>query len=280
MKQLFEGLSNREQSLLIWLAVFIIAIQFNRNIRKAFKRVIKAFFQCKVLLVCLFTFLYSSVIVLILWKINLWDVTLLKDSVFWFVGSAIVITFRLPKIQNGPDFFKKLLMDNFKLVVVLEFILNIHEFNLITELTLVPVITFLGMIQAYSEQKEEHKKLKVGIEKLFVVCGILLLMLSVFDIIKDFKEFASFSTVKSFLLPIILSTAFIPCAYFIALYMKYENIFVRLVFFLKNKKNLRYAKWRILWKCHFNLNKLNKMSSKINFLHRQSTREEIKQMIK
>ncbi len=109
--------------------------------------------------------------------------------------------------------------------------------------------------------------------------AVVMLGLSLFDIITDFNSFVNYSNFKSFLLPIILSITFIPFAYLLALHMNYEMLFVRLRIFLKNNKNLRFAKFRILRKCGMSLAKVRSISLKINSLYDGSTREEIEEVL-
>ena len=77
-----------------------------------------------------------------------------------------------------------------------------------------------------------------------------------------------------------MTTLFLPFAYFYALYMKYESLFVRLRFSLKNDKSLRrYAKKRMLISANFSFPKLKKISP--GFLFSQcKTKEDIKLEIK
>ena len=51
-----------------------------------------------------------------------------------------------------------------------------------------------------------------------------------------------------------------------ALYMMYENVFIRIDIFNKNKAINKYAKWKILSVCHFNLRKLNEFSKEVGIM--------------
>ena len=204
---------------------------------------------------------------------------MLKDSIYWFIGSALIVLLNLMKAHKEKGFFKKLLLDNLKLLIIIQFIMNVHVFSLTIELILLPVITIIVLIRTYSEHKAEYIQLKNVMDGFLTVIGLTFLTFSVIEILEDIKKFASFATLKTFLFPIILSISFIPFAYLITLYMSYEMLYVRLGFFLSNERDLRYAKWRTLRKCHFSLNKLNQLSSNINELYSGSTRNNIKEII-
>lgn len=279
MTKLQEIFSNRELSSIIWILLIIFGLQFNKPTRKATGNLLKAFFVPSIVTVNLLAILYSSSIIYLLFRFNFWDLTLLKDSIYWFIGSGFLILFNLNKANKERDFFKNVLRDNLKLILILEFIVNFHQFGLVTELILLPILAFLAMLQVFAEREERTEKVKTLIEWIFTIFGLIVLGFSIRDIWIDFRGFANLTNLESFLLPIILSISFIPFAYVIALYMSYELLFVRLELFLKNKKNLRYAKWRTIFKCRLSLNKLNSISPRINTLYNGSTREDIRNAI-
>ncbi|TPE40284.1 hypothetical protein [Pontibacter mangrovi] len=279
MYKLQEIFSNRELALIAWTLVATISILFDQSIRKALYKVLRAFFQPSILIIILLAMLYSVGVVYILRMIDLWSQTLLKNTLLWFFGSGVIILFSLNKAEKEKNFFTKLLLDNLKLLLVFEFIINLHQFSLTTELVMLPVLAFLTGMKLIAEREERTQKVKVGIEWILTIGGLAIIVISLIDIYSHINDFANPSTLTTFLLPIILSISFIPCAYFIALYMGYEMLYVRLTLFLKDKQDLQFAKWRVLWKCNFHLSKLKQLSPKINVLNSRSTRQEIKEII-
>jgi hypothetical protein len=247
--------------------------------RKSFKGVVVSFFKWKIQATILFALLYTVGIVYILFHISYWDSSLLKDSIVWFMVSAFIILFNLNDTAKSKNQFKDIVIDNFKIIVVFEFIVNVHNFNLLIEFVFIPIMVFLILIQATSESKEEYKIVFKFINGILSVIGLALLALSVIDIINEFETYASFDTLKSFFLPIILTLTFIPCAYLLALVMNYESLFVRVGFYVPDKKKRRYTKRRIFLKCIFSLSRINSMLPKVNYLYTTATKDEIKEII-
>lgn len=204
---------------------------------------------------------------------------MLKDSILWFILSAFVILFTLDKATKRKNHFRNIIVNSFKIVIVLEFVVNIYNFNLITELILMPIIIFFAMLQGYSEAKEEYKKVGKIFGGVLAIFGFTLLILSIIEIVNSINIYASFETLKSFLLPIILTVAFVPFAYFIALYMNYETLFIRLKFILRDKRNYRYARGRVVIRGNLKLGKISKISKNINELYNESTKSDIKNII-
>lgn len=279
MEKIHEIFNSREIASIIWLVTIGLILQFNKSTRQASVSLIRAFFQWKITLIILLAISYSAIIVWVLWIINFWEQALLKDTVFWFVGSGFFILMNLNKAEKEKNFFKNILWDNLKLILILEFVINFHQFSLLTEMIILPVLAFLAMLQVVAEREERTKIVKTLIDWIFVIITVIFLIVSIRDIINDINGFANYSNLKSFLLPVILSISFLPCAYLIALFMNYEMLFVRLGFYLKNKGDLRFAKFRTLKKCGLQISKIRTLSPKINSLYNGSTREEIKDII-
>lgn len=271
--------SNREISTFFWIIIVIMYLLLNKSMRESFMGVLVSFFKWKIQATILFAFLFSIGIVYILFYINFWDSSLLKDSILWFIVSAFVILFNLNDTAKNKNHFKDIVIDNLKIIVVFEFIVNIHNFSLLVEFIFIPIMVFLVLIQAISESKDEYKIVFKFINGILSVIGLALLILSIIDIVNEFKTYASLDTLKSFFLPIILTLTFIPCAYLIALVMKYESLFIRVGFYVPDKKKRRYVKRRVFLKCTFSLSKINSMSPKINYLYTTATKSEIKEII-
>lgn len=279
MEKLHEIFNNREIASIIWLVTIGLILQFNKSTRQASVNLIGAFFQWKITAVNLLAISYSAAIVWVLWIIKFWDQALLKDTLFWFVGSGFFILMNLNKAEKEKNFFKNILRDNLKLILIVEFVVNFHQFSLLAEMFILPVLAFLAMLQAVAEREERTKIVKTAVDWIFVIVTAIFLIVSIRDITNDITGFANYSNLKSFLLPIILSISFLPCAYLIAVFMNYEMLFVRLGFYLKNKRDLRYAKLRTLQKCGIQISKIRTLSPKINSLYNGSTREQIKDII-
>ena len=271
--------SNREIATFFWIIIAIILLQFNNPFRKSTKGVLRAFLKWKIISMILFAVLYSNGIMYFLSYIEFWDTSMLKDSIFWLILSAFVVLFNINNASKDRNYFRDIVFDNFKIVVAFEFVVNIHDFGLTFEFIFIPIMVSLALILALSETKEETKILSKVIGGMFSVFGLIVIILSIIDIVKSINVYATFDTLKSFLLPIILTIAFIPCAYLIALIMNYESLFSRIGYYLTDKKVRRYAKRRTLLKCHFRLRKINILSPKINEFYNQSTKSEVKRII-
>lgn len=279
MKEILQVLSSRETSILIWsLIIFSILIFIAR---KEFLNVLKALFHYKIILPLICFGIYCSLIVLILYKVNFWNLNLMKDTVIWFFSAGLIVFFNANKIHN-TNYFTQILKDNLKVIIFLEFVLNFYTFSLITELILIPFITFITIMYEYSKytmlKKPEHAKVNKFLKSILSLFGIILLISAIGRLITEFKNLFTIDNVKSIYLPIILTIFSFPFYYFLALSMIYEEFFIRINFMFKDQKLKKELKKQILINANFNLNKLSNIQKNLikSEIYNQNIAEYIK----
>lgn len=258
---LLNTLNGREKAVLVWLVIFILWAVSQKNIRKSLFDVLKSFFQIKIFSVFVAMFAYIFLILWLLYSVQIWNIELTKDIVFWIFGSAIVLLMNTNKATQDDNHFKKILKDNLKLIIVLEFVVVLYAFNFWIEMIFVPVMFFIVAMGAVAEIKKEYLQVKKIIDFVLSAIGIFLIIFAIFQIVNDYQSFVSLNNLRSFVLPPLLSFALIPFLYIFALIMAYETLFVRLDIFIKNDKSLaKFAKIKIFKLCFLNLKKLNKFA--------------------
>lgn len=137
MEKLQEIFSTRELALIIWTVIIVIFILIKVKIGDSFTRLIRAFFASKLSIAYLIMILYSIGILSLLKYFGLWDFTLIKDSILWFITFAIVTFFKIDKAYNN-NFFLEILNETFKLTLFLEFVSNLYTFNFWIEFLIFP----------------------------------------------------------------------------------------------------------------------------------------------
>lgn len=267
----YLGLFNaRETAIIIWLLVFLAWAISQKKIRDSLFGVGKAFLHKKILSLIIATILYAGLIVFVLSKIGIWQTSLIKDTTFWLVGTAFVLLMNANKATQDNGFFKKILIDNLRLILLLEFVVNLYTFNLLIELILVPFLFVIIAMSAYAEMKKEYLPVKKMVDFILSIFGFFLISYALAKILGDYQSFATSENMRAFILPPLLTFAYIPFLYLFALMMAYENLFLRIDIFVKDNKALtKFAKRKIIRLCHLDLRKLNRFS-------RDSTQELIK----
>ncbi|UZO81551.1 hypothetical protein NBT05_03525 [Aquimarina sp. ERC-38] len=209
--------------------------------------------------------IYVGLIILGLIIIGFWEISMLKDSLLWIAFAGFPLLMKTNNINSEQGFLNLIMRDSLKGIVIIEFIANLYTFSLITELILILIMTFVGAATITTKGKPEYKsveKLFSGITSIF---GVIVLTHTIYKITQGFGNFASLMTVKSFLLPIILTFAFVPLLYCVALWSFYEITFIRMNRRLKKKKQKRYLKKRMFTNFWLNRGKLRRFQSEMGF---------------
>ncbi|SFC75817.1 hypothetical protein [Clostridium uliginosum] len=255
-------LNNRELALSIWLMIFIIYLIVNKNTRSSVWSLIKVIFDKKLTMLYICMMIYTSFIVYILYRIDFWKVSLLKDTIIWFLFTGVITAFQAIDKAENITYFKKVFLDNFKFILIFQFIVNFYTFSLIGELILIPVSTIIivciCILNVLPEfQNEKSKPVKKLFKCINTLLGLYIIINSIVLAFKDIKNLETIDTFKSILLPIILSTTFILFIFLFALWAGYEQIFIRIQFGEKKSRRLIiYIKIKVFLLCHFNFNRV------------------------
>ena len=195
--------------------------------------------------------------VYIFYRFRLWDTSFINDTIVWIVGVAFVMYLNVNRVNND-EFFKKTIIDNLKLIIVLEFIINLYVFNFWVELFLVPLIAILVGVMGISSSNPENKQVESCLNTVFIVIGMGFLSYAIYNIIIDFQGFLSIDNLKKFLLPIVFTVIFLPFIYVMALYVTYDLIFRQIMNLIKDESLARYTRQKTIFSFHLNLKYLNK----------------------
>ncbi|MEX0616632.1 MAG: hypothetical protein WD231_02330 [Candidatus Woykebacteria bacterium] len=253
--------NTREIAVFVWLAIFFVWAIQKKEIRNSLQDLVKTFSKWKILTPIVAAIFYSMLIVFFLHKLDIWGTFLIRDTVYWFLGTAFVLLLNSNEATRGAGFFRKILRDNLKVIIVIEFIVNLYTLNFFIELFLVPALFFVVAMNALAQTKAEYAKVKKVLDYLLSGVGVFFILFAFINIVGNYQGFISSENLKTLVMPPILTTAFIPFLYFFALLMAYEMFYLRLGFFIKNNPTLlRFAKIKFFQLCHFNLSKLNRFA--------------------
>lgn len=262
MDKIIDSLSTRELAWATWILIALTACMFSKSIRSSIVGVIKALFAWKISVTLLAFFVHTALYVFLLFKFRLWDISLLKDTIIWTLGFGFISLMNVNKI-NDNVYFKKVLVDTIKWTIAIEFIVNFFTFSLTKELIIVPVLVFSAMMQAVASFKPEHKQVENLFKYLLTTLGLLIFFFSFYKTVEQHSKLFTVDNLKSFLLPVFLSLTFLPFMYLYNLFVKYEELWTRLNFSIRNKKDRQRVKRQIILVANFNIDKLVSISKNI-----------------
>ena len=229
--------------------IFLIAIP---KIRTQLLAAIKALFSRKLIVIYELMAIYVSLLIFLLFKSDLWNVGLLKDSFIWIFLAGIPSIFQTTKIKSRKKYFRHALGDVLRFTTIVEFLVNRYTFSLIAELIIVPISFFLFALLAFTEKGNKFHSAKRLLRFLITFFGMYLLLYALVKVIANFHDFATKETFDEFLIGPILSLGFIPFVYFLSLYMTYQSALILLNRDIKDGELERYARRKAVF--YFKLN--------------------------
>ena len=231
--------------------------------RTSLAEVVKLLFGKYFLVIYLTLGIYLFGVFRLLKAIGLWTSADIKDSIFWLLSVALVLVFSLNKAKDSK-YFKKIFIDTIKVIAILEFVINFYNFSLVTELILLPVLVFIGMLQAVADLDSKNAQVAKILTNLMAIFGFGLFAYSIYKMVNGYTDFFSLGTLHSFILPIILTILFLPYLYCLSLYNIYESYFVRLNFMSVKKDKVNEVKKHIIRRAHMNINRLNRIMERFD----------------
>ena len=256
MKEIFN---NREVATGIWLIVVIFFGVKHREIRKSCRQTLKSFCHWKIIVTFVIMALYIVLCVLLLGQLTLWNTSMLKDTVYWFLFSSFILCTNLMAGNDYANFFKKTVLSCFKVVVLMQFLINLYTFPLWGELIFIPVITLLAMMNVVAESKPEYEPAKKLFDGILSIIGLGLVIYLIHMTWLHYSELSVSELLLSVLLPILLTFLFFPFLYFAKLIANYEVFFARLQIHISNNDDLlNYTCFKTLQHCHVNLIRLDR----------------------
>lgn len=240
-------LTTREMALVVWSAVFFAWALSKRGVRQSLGGIFRAAVHWKILVPAIVVVAYSAAIVSGLHWVGLWGWDLLKDTILWLVFSGLALAFSGVQLNSDVPTWRRVLTDQLKAVVLVEYIVNVYTFPLWVELVLAPTLVFVGMVDAFARLDPKYKSVAQLTGFLLAVFGFAVLGFAVRQAIAA-GPFSTPSALRDVLLAPVLSLALLPLVHVFFLISAYEQLFLMLSIGPKKDPGVvRYAKRRLAW---------------------------------
>lgn len=246
-----DGLfNNREIAVGLWLVAFLI-FAYAKVGRKSFADLLKSALTPKILIPLALSFIPTALVVVFLAYFNLWDLSVLKETIYWVIGTGLVMFGSFNKVTGVKELYERTAKDTLKVTIILEFLIWFYVFSLWIELLLVPLTTLIVLLATVAKyQKTDSIELtRKFLNGLQVFIGLVILFFTVIALLNDPKPLFTYQNLELFLLPVVLSFAYTISVYFVALYSKYELVFNRIRYNLEHIKNKRAIKLAVIRCC-------------------------------
>ena len=246
--QIYSIFSNREIAIGFWLVVLAIWAFWKIDAASTVRDLVLTLFQGSLFPIFATLAVWVALTVVILKPVGLWTPSETKATVFWYLFSGVVLLGRSISNKDGATFFKNVILDNFKIIAFLEFMVVAYSFSLITELWFIPLMAVLSIFHAQSGTDKKHATVQKILE--FILSGIVIFLVVHFAMTTFENNGAIFSltTLREVLLPILLSILALPYFYLVYCYSSWQSTRISI-----NQKNYQsnelkaLARKRIFW---------------------------------
>ena len=250
-------LSTREWATLIWGCIFMLYVLCHREIRKSLWNVIVIFFGKKLRILWEIILLYVLTITMVFCYLPIWENIYIKDIIIWFLFSGLIYCMNAVSSEADETYIKKMLKDNLKFTMILEFFMSTFTFNIWIELAIIPVITIITVMNVIAERKEEYKSVHKLLDSVLAIAGFWIFYETIKIGINEYKQLNIINTLVSFIIPIVYLILIIPLEYLLELYSKYEVLFLRMTFKEEKDKRIRlHHRIAVLRECNFSVRKI------------------------
>ena len=223
-------LSTREWATLIWGCIFMLYVLCHREIRKSLWNVIVIFSDKKLRILWEIILLYVLTIIMVFCYLPIWENIYIKDIIIWFLFSGLIYCMNAVSSEADETYIKKMLKDNLKFTMILEFFMSTFTFNIWIELAIIPVITIITVMNVIAERKEEYKNVHKLLDSVLAIAGFWIFYETIKIGINEYRQLNIINTLVSFIIPIVYLILIIPLEYALELYSKYELLFLRMTF--------------------------------------------------
>ena len=264
---MYGVVTTREIAYAVFFLLLLVYILYNNKTRKLAFNLAYSVLKRPIIIAFGLVFLYACVLIQFFIAVNIWEASYLKDVLEWVVFVGTPLCFKAVN-HNDEHYFLNCLVSNFKLTALLEVIIGSYTFPLVVELIIQPLFVLLIIINEFSKREKAYENLTRFTELIS-------------SIVFTFSYSTTKSLIIAFLIPAIFSALYIPFAYLLAVYAKYEVVFKRMDYIAKGNGQIRINhRLTILKSCGVSYSRINKFQKDyLRYIYRLMSEEEFKYVI-
>ena len=272
---ILEFFTPRDWATITLIGAFILFSATSKSVRNSIFGVIKVFFHWKIIVPIICAQLYLSIFYFSLYKLNIWNDSILREIIFFSLFTSISLIFKYASNNDHISSLKGIIQDTVSASIIIEFYLQIYTFSYPIELLIQFLLAFFYLMGVYNKREtKDYEKTYIVTQSLFYCLTAFLLVYSIYMAIKHWENNFSCQTVASLLFPIIATIAYWPFLYIFATICAYETWFVRIFFASKKDKEVyRFRKYQVIKTCKLNLKKINFVSKDFHVYIPQTRQE-------
>lgn len=192
-------------------------------------------------------------------RYGLWDPDLMKDTIVWAVGIVIVATFRTVTSRNKEVALRGFLLDSVQLILIIEFVLDAYTLALWLEILLVFFGSVLVCLLAVAESRREFSRLVPIFRAMLSILGLAMLAYAIRQFQLHVADLSNIEAWRELVVFPILSFLMLPVLYALALSVEYQEVLIRLPFFVPESERRRSVRRAIFRTCNVRLARIARL---------------------
>lgn len=224
----WHWLTTREWAAVLWLAALVVAGALTPSIRQAMVSLLRAWVGMWQLHVAVAAFLAWAAVVCVLGSlVGLWTVALLKDTVAWVGVYGFASVFSANRAAQEEHFFRRAALSAFSVSALMQFVLNLHTFNFVWELLILPAVTFLVLLEAVAGMQAKTRSVQHLVNGLLALLGVWVLLATARALLQSGSGLDPSATALAFAFSIWFPLAMLPFVYGLSLVLAYDSLLRR-----------------------------------------------------
>lgn len=250
-------MTERELASVIWIAslvaVFVLVPKLRRSIGPSLRGVIEAAFHPRIILVFSALLVWSAACILVGWKLDAWNVGLLKDTLIIVFAFGFPMLFHAIRVSSGISLLRQVVTAAAGGTALLVFYLNLVSFQLWAELIIQPMVALITMCSLLAARDANTKRLVPFFSVLLIGALLGSVAWTSSTLVATWGDLDWSQTLLSFLLTLWLPALLTPFFYVVAFGAYAESNLVRLTFVSEHKKLPRRVHLAFIIGLHFSV---------------------------
>lgn len=264
-------LNTRETAIALWTAVTLVIALAVPGLRAILAAGFRIAGQplARVLLTC--TTLIALAATGLLALVGYWHTSMLPPTITWFIGTAIVGTFSM----EGVGELRALILRVIAATALIEFVANAYTFPLLAELIVVPFVVVVVTLTSFSELRPEFAILRRPLNLLCFALLVGTVTPTVVFVARHLGQLASAERAREFLLPLILTVAFVPYLYCLRMTVAWQTALAMLRSGIEDRPELlKEARLAMARSCRLSLSRIRIFEPRFRWMLCYATSEE------
>ncbi len=221
----WQDLTTREWAATVWAAVLVVAGVATPFVRQAFAPALRTLLGFWQLQLALAAFLGWAVLVCCIGGLlGAWSTALLKDTVAWIVVYGVASVFSANRAAKDEHFFRHAALAALSVSALMQFVLNLHTFNFVVELILLPAVTFLILLEAVAGMDSKTRPAQNIVNGLLTIVGVWVVLATARGLADSWRGIDPEETGFAFAFSVWFPLGMLPFVYALSLVMTYETV--------------------------------------------------------